>query len=220
MSHKVWAIIPGYNEEKHIGNVINEVLESVDGVIVVDDGSEDRTTDVAVETGNAIVLRHIVNLGKGAALKTGADYAISAGADRMIFIDADGQHDPAKIPEFLNGLEDNDIVFGYREFSGDMPFVLRFGNWFINTVTAILYGIRLKDTQSGYRGLTSDAYEKVRWLATDYFVETEMIANAGRKKLKYKEIPIKTIYADKYKGTTVIDGVKIVLNLIFRRIVK
>ena len=72
--------------------------------------------------------------------------------------------------------------------------------------------------QSGYRAMTSEAYQKIKWKSTNYSVESEMIANAGRQRLKYKEITIKTIYSDKYKGTTVIDGVKIVLNMIWWKI--
>lgn len=209
-----WVIIPGYNEQKHISKVVQDTFSFCDNVIVVDDGSTDDTSKNA---GRAIVLRHIVNLGKGAALRTGVEYAISRGAKRIVFLDSDGQHDPAMIPEFLENLKHNDIVFGYRKLSGKMPFVLRFGNWFINTVTSILFSIRLKDTQSGYRAFNTEIYEDIKWNSADYSVETEIIANVGRKKLKYKEIPIATIYADKYKGTTVLDGIKIVMNMIIWR---
>jgi len=212
---EAWAVIPGYNEEKHIGSVVKKTLDYCSNVVVVDDGSNDRTSENAKE---AIVLRHVINLGKGAALRTGAEYAISKGAEAIIAIDADGQHDPAMIPEFMNALDDCDIVFGYRKLSGRMPLLLRFGNGFINVMARLLFGISLRDTQSGYRAFRADAYEKLKWDATDYFVETEMIANVGKKKLKYKEIPIATIYADKYKGTTVIDGIKIVLNMFWWRL--
>ena len=78
--------------------------------------------------------------------------------------------------------------------------------------------VSLSDTQSGYRAMTARAYRKIRWRSRSYSVESEMVANTGRKRLKYKEIKIKTIYSDKYKGTTVIDGVKIVLNMLWWRI--
>jgi hypothetical protein len=99
-----------------------------------------------------------------------------------------------------------------------MPFVLKFGNGFINKMNSLLFGIELSDTQSGYRVMTSEAYKKIRWNSSNYAVESEMIANARRSGLKYKELKIKTIYSDKYKGTTVIDGVKIVLNMIWWKI--
>ena len=99
-----------------------------------------------------------------------------------------------------------------------MPYILRFGNWFINKMVAKLYGIELHDTQSGYRAFTADAYKKIRWNARDYSMESEMISRVGRHKLRYKEVPIKTIYGDKYKGTTVLDGIRIVTKLMMWRV--
>ena len=95
-----------------------------------------------------------------------------------------------------------------------MPFILKFGNWFLNKTISFLYGIKIKDGQCGYRAFTAKAYRKLRWNASDYSMESEMIAKIGKYKLSYTEIPIKTIYSDKYKGTTVIDGVKIAFNLL------
>ncbi len=215
----VFAVIPGYNEERMIGEVIRKTKRYIKDIIVVDDGSKDKTYDIADGSG-AVALRHVVNLGKGAALKTGCDYAISKGAKVIIAIDADGQHKPEDIPRFLKEINDNDIVFGYRSLDKNMPFILRYGNWFISTCVRILYGISLKDTQSGYRCFTREAYRKIRWDAQDYSMESEMIARAGKHDLRYSQIPIETIYNEKYKGTTVIDGIKIVLNMIWWRLTK
>ena len=217
MTSKVFAVIPACNEENNIGKIIREVKKYVNNIVVVDDGSKDKTSEEAQKEG-IIVLRHIINLGKGAALKTGCDYAIGQGADKIIVLDADTQHEPSEIPNFLKGLEDADVVLGYRKLNKEMPFILKFGNWFINKITKLLYGIILNDTQCGYRAFSTDAYNKIRWKSSDYSMESEMIANIGKRKLRHKEIPIKTIYADKYKGTTVIDGVKIVLNLFWWRL--
>ena len=214
MDNDLFVIIPAYNEQRHISSVIQKVKKYSINIIVVDDGSNDRTSEVAKKEG-VIVLKHIVNLGKGAALKTGCEYSVANGAKKLIFIDADGQHQPEEIPRFLQALKDADIVFGSRSLNKKMPLVLRFGNWFINKVNDYLSGVKLRDTQSGYRAMTSDAYQKIRWKSTNYSVESEMIANTGRQRLKYKEITIKTIYSDNYKGTTVIDGVKIVLNMLW-----
>jgi len=214
MNEDIWIIIPAYNEEKNIGKVIDKTKEYVKNIIVADDGSRDDTARIAKEK-DVIVLKHIVNLGKGAVLKTGCEYALKKGAKIIIAIDADGQHDPAEIPKFIDAIkEDNDIVFGYREFTKEMPFVLKIGNLFINGVSSLLFGIKIKDTQCGYRAFTADAYKNIKWEAQDYYVESEMIINAGKKKLKYKEVPIQTIYQDRYKGTIFIDGIKIVLKMI------
>ena len=91
---------------------------------------------------------------------------------------------------------------------------------FINQVNNLLFGVKLSDTQSGYRALRAEAYKKIRWSSADYSLESEMIANLRKASLGYKEIPIKTIYPDKYKGTTIVDGVRIVLNMIWWRLIK
>ncbi len=212
----IWAVIPAYNEEKHISKVISKTRKYVDNLVVVDDGSKDRTYDLAISS-NSVVLRHIINLGKGAAIKTGCDYVIKHGAQKIVLIDSDAQHEPEEIPKFIKGLDEAEIVFGYRRRSKTMPLVLKFGNWFINKATKLLYGIALKDTQCGYRAFTKGAYSKIKWASSGYSMESEMIANAGKNKLKYSEVPIKTIYCDKYKGTTVIDGMKIVFNMLWWR---
>jgi len=213
MKKKIFAIIPAYNEEKQINSVINKTKKYVDEVIVVDDGSKDSTGEIAKKS-NAIVLRHLVNLGKGAALKTGCDYAVKNKAGIIIAVDADAQHDPKEIPNFLEKIKKYDVVLAYRRLNKNMPLVLKFGNWFISKTINFLYSIKIKDSQCGYRAFTAKAYQKLRWKASDYSMESEMIAKIGRYKLSYAEIPIETIYSDKYKGTTVLDGVKIVFNLL------
>ena len=213
MKGRVFAVIPAYNEEKYISKIIKETKKYVDKVIVVDDGSKDKSVSMARRS-KAVVLTHLVNLGKGAALKTGCDYAIKSNASLIIAIDADAQHDPKEIPSFLKGLKNHEIVLGYRKLNRKMPSVLKFGNWFINKTIRFLYDIKIRDSQCGYRAFTAKAYKKLRWKASDYSMESEMIAKMGKYKLSYAEIPIATIYPDRYKGTTVLDGIKIVFNLL------
>lgn len=214
--NKVWVVIPAHNEEKHIEEVIKKTKKFAKNILVVDDGSKDKTVIIAEKSG-AFVLKHIVNLGKGAALKTGCEYAIKKGAEKIVALDADGQHDPKEIPEFVKALNDADIVFGYRRLNKNMPFVLRYGNWFIFFMTKLLFGLKIVDTQCGYRAFKSDAYNKIKWDSQDYSMESEIVANTGKAHLKYSQIPIETIYSDKYKGTTVIDGIRIVLNMVWWR---
>jgi len=215
--NNIWAVIPAYNEQKNIGNIIKKTKKYVDNIIVVDDGSSDKTKETAEKSG-AIVLRHVVNLGKGATLKTGCDFAIKKGAKFIVALDADAQHNPNDIPRFIEKLGKYDIVFSYRKASSKMPLVLRFGNWLISNVVGILYGIKLKDTQCGFRAFSKEAYKKIRWNVSDYSMESEMIAKAGKQRLKYVQIPIETIYSDRYKGTTIIDGIKIVLNMLWWKV--
>lgn len=207
------VIIPAYNEETTIHEVIIKTKSFVPTIIVVDDGSLDNTTQEAARAG-AIVLQHKVNLGKGAALKTGCDYAVQQGAQKIITMDADGQHDPKEISSFISALDKHQIAFGSRKKPESMPVVFKFGNMVLTKTLQILYGVTVEDSQCGYRSFKADSYKNLRWEATDYYVETEMAIRAGKTKLKHVTIPIETIYADKYKGTTVLDGVAIVMKMI------
>jgi UDP-N-acetylglucosamine---dolichyl-phosphate N-acetylglucosaminyltransferase len=216
MKNKIFVIIPAKDEEKHIEKVVKNTKKYVKNIIVIDDGSKDKTTLIAKKSG-AIVLRHAINLGKGAALKTGCEF-VKDKADIIIFMDSDGQHNPHDIPRFLNELKKHDIVFGSRRLNKNMPFVLRFGNWFINKVSEILFGIYISDTQSGFRAFKANIYEKIKWKSKGYSVESEIIANSGKHKLKFKEIIIDTIYNDKYKGTSVLDGINIVVKMFMIKI--
>ncbi|MAG91149.1 hypothetical protein CMO83_05430 [Candidatus Woesearchaeota archaeon] len=208
----IWAVIPAYNEENEISSIVKKTKKYVKNVVVVDDGSDDQTKQLAQNSG-AKVLKHLVNLGKGAALKTGCDYVANKGAKFIIALDADAQHNPNDLPRFIEKLKKYDVIFSYRKLSREMPLILRIGNWFISNTVKFLYGIKLKDTQCGFRAFSIETYRKIRWNAPDYSMESEMISRAGKQRLKYVQIPIDTIYSDKYKGTTVLDGIKIVLNM-------
>lgn len=216
-----WVVIPAFNESKTIGKVLEKTMLFSDNIIVVNDGSADTTSEIAKEK-NVIVLDHAVNLGKGAALKTGCDYAIKLGAEIIVAMDADGQHLPEDIPLIVKRLQEtnSDIVFSYRKLNKTMPFILQVGNIIISGITNFLYNINIKDSQCGFRCFTAEAYKKIRWQANDYSMESEMIAHTGKNKLKYAELHIQTIYLDKYKGTTVLDGVKVVLYMLWWRLLR
>lgn len=214
-----FVIIPAYNEGKTLGEVLQEVKKYNQNIIVVDDGSNDDTYQKVQEAG-VLALKHRTNLGKGAALKTGCQYALEQGAERIIVMDADGQHNPAEIPHFVTALERHEIVFGTRTVPQSMPLIMLFGNAILSRTLRWLYGIKIKDTQCGYRAFTALVYPKLQWDASDYYVETEMVVRAGKEKLKYTEIPIQTIYSDKYKGTTVLDGITIMAKMLSWRLFK
>ena len=216
---QITAVIAAKNEEKYIRRVIKDTKKYVDSVIVVDDGSTDNTTQFALNEG-AIVLSHPINLGKGSAIKTGCEYAVENGAGILVLLDADGQHKPQEISILLKKLGNKDIVFGIRKQKKNMPKILKFGNNMINRITQILYGIYIPDTQCGFRVFRASVYEKLKWNANDYSMESEMIANVGKQGLKYTFANVSTIYADKYKGTTVLDGMKIVFNMLWWRLTR
>lgn len=210
---KTAAVIAAYNEQAHIQDVIKQTTPYVDKVIVVDDGSKDNTYQLASKT-NARVLRHIINLGKGATVRTGCDYAIEQGYEQIILLDGDGQHEPEEIPRFLKHLKHNDIIFGMRKKDKNMPGLYRLGNWGLTLISKLLFNIAIRDTQCGYRAMSAQAYKNIRWESNDYSMESEMIVRAGMNKLRHKEIIIKTIYHDKHKGTGVIDGALIAARMI------
>lgn len=215
---KLVAIIPAYNEEKTIAQVISSVRKYVDRVIVIDDGSKDRTYITAKSAGqDIVVLRHKINLGKGAAMKTGCEAALKLGAETMALIDADDQHSPQDLLRLLEKLkkENLDIVFGARMIDKNkMPLMMYLGNKFLTRTINALFKISVSDTQSGLKVFTRESYQKIKWRSSDYFVETEIIAKTANNNLKYAEVIIETIYKEVNKGTTIIDGIKVFLNIL------
>lgn len=213
----IFLVIPSYNEGSALTKTIDKAKKyiSANKIVVVDDGSN-KIKKYKNKKG-IWFLRHKINLGKGAAMRTGIEFAFKQGADAVIFMDADLQHDSKEIKKFKKFLlEGYDIVFGSRREGMDIPLVRyagkKFGSVFINLV----FGIYISDILSGYRAMTKNAYTKVKWESDRYSVETEMVVRLSKHKnsLKWVEFPIETIYVDKYKGMTIIDGFKMLLSSI------
>lgn len=214
------VVIPARNEAERIANVVAELPQQLSGVeqvsvLVVDDGSGDDTSRAARAAG-AQVVRHRLNLGKGAALRTGCEVAISAGADLIAVMDADGQHRPSDLSRIAAPLIAGtaDLVLTYRTFAGTMPPAMRLGNWGLSGAFGLLYGRRFRDTQCGLRAFTRDAYARLAWDSAGYAVETEMLVRASRSNLRIVEVPIETVYHDRYKGTTPTDGARILADMV------
>lgn len=201
---KVCVLVPAYNEERHIADVVRGARALALSTLVVDDASADATVERAREAG-AEVARHERNRGKGAALATGFAWARDHGFDAAVTLDADGQHDPAEIPLFIAcaAAKGADIVVGSRFLRrpgarrGDvMPPARRITNWFMSRVLSGMARTRLTDTQSGFRLVRTDAWLRLG-LATDGFdTESEMLVRASRLGMRVCEVPIRTIYGD------------------------
>ncbi len=218
MGNKIFVVIPAFNEQRHIQSVVLETSQYCSEIIVVDDGSGDQTSQLARQ-GGARVLRHRVNLGKGSALKTGCAAALQLGAEIVVLMDADAQHQPRDIPQLVQGVQHGnyDIVFGMRRLNRAMPFSMLAGNKIFSLAIKYLYNFQLTDTQCGFRAFRVGVYPKILWEAQAYDVETEMILNALCHHLRCGGLYIDTIYHDKYKGTTVLDGLRVLGRIISKR---
>lgn len=216
------AVIPAYNEERYIADVIRGTLPYVDRLVVVDDGSSDRTLALArsVIDPKLTVLRHRVNLGKGAGLKTGCLAATRLGASVIVTLDADGQHPPEHIPGAVRLLTEGgyDVVFSIRSGGDRMPTVRRLGNWVLNTTASLLFHLRLRDMWCGFRVFQASVLPRMAWRRSDYSGEIEMALRAGYNGLRYSEYVIPTVYHDAAKGVTVLHGLKLLGQMIIWRL--
>jgi len=208
-------VIPAFNEEKRLGAVLRDLAEGGMKVYVVDDGSEDKTSEVARKY-KVEVVRLEANSGKGKAMRTGADLAFENKAEAVIFLDADGQHKAEELGYFTDAIEvgKNEVVFGSRNLSMGVPLVRYLGNKAISVTVNLLFGIYISDLLCGYRAVTKGAYKKIRWESDGYGVETEMAIKVGIKKLRYCEVPVQVVYFDSFKGLTWWDGLKILADII------
>lgn len=216
---KIAIVIPAYNEQRHVTRVLHDVLPLGYPVFVVDDGSSDQTFTLAAKT-SAVVLRHKINLGKGAAMKTGAEAAFNAGADAVIFMDSDGQHKVDDLMGFISALHGGktDVVFGTRNLSLGVPLVRYVGNKFASLLIRFFFGIYVSDLLCGFRAITKSAFRQMNWTSSGYGVETEMAILTGKYNLKFCESPVEVVYFDHYKGVTVFDAVHILFNVLAWRI--
>lgn len=217
---KVIAVIPAYKESARIKQVIPSVQSVVDEVIVVDDGSTDDTYEQAKQT-QAIVLRHPINRGQGAALKTGTVAALKRGASHIIHIDADGQHDPATIPLFLEKLhQGTDIVFGSRFLGAEpegMPRHRRIVLQLAKLFSRIVLGIppTITDPQSGYRAMTAKAARLIDFKQDRMAHCSEILRLTTRSGLVYGELPTRIRYTQEtlQKGQKASDALTIIWQL-------
>ncbi|KKR34293.1 MAG: Dolichol-phosphate mannose synthase [Candidatus Gottesmanbacteria bacterium GW2011_GWC2_39_8] len=210
---KTCIILPAYNEAQRIGKVISELSKAKRDIIVVDDGSEDQTTSVAKKQ-KVTVIRHEVNLGKGAALTTGIYYAMKKGYQAVVFADADGQHAVEDVGRIVEEVDKYKFIIGQRETSGEMPFLRKIGNSVASVLFKILFRTDIPDPLSGLRAFHMDIYPIISWESRGYEVEVEMVVNAIKNNIPITNIPIKTVYLDKYKGITFLSAYKILIYML------
>jgi glycosyltransferase involved in cell wall biosynthesis len=214
-AREIIALIPAYNEVRYITDVVRGALAYVP-VVVIDDGSTDGT-GAAAALGGAKVLAHSVNKGKGKALNTGFDYAVERQVDAAITLDADGQHDPAEIPKFIEAFRagQGDVIIGQRRFE-QMPGKSRFGNTVGTWLLTRAMGQPIPDNQSGYRLLSRPVMETIRPSSTRFEAEVELLLRAELAGFRLAWVPIKTIYNDKASHFRPIRDSVLFLKMVWR----
>jgi len=193
---KCLLVIPAFNEEPTIPGLVKAAKEHIHDVMVIDDGSDDATTLVAALAG-AMVHRLKTNMGKGVALKEAFAYAIDQGYDYVLTMDADGQHAPADIVNFLPLLGQYDLILGNRmSDAGRVPLLRRVGNLSSSLLVSVLCGQWIHDSQTGFRAYRTGLLRQIQLQSKRYDLETEVIIKAARKHFRIGHAHIQTIYAD------------------------
>lgn len=198
---KVWVIIPAYNESEAINEVLAPLENSGYNIVLVDDGSL-LPLHLVVRSARLHICRHLTNLGQGAALQTGIDYALSCGGKYFITFDADGQHNPGEISKLLQPLllNEADVVLGSRFLEGggvwNIPFskriVLKLAVLFSRATT----GLALTDTHNGFRALNLTAAKQIRISQNRMAHASQILQEIAANKLRYREAPVTIRYTD------------------------
>ncbi len=198
MLKNIYIVIPAYNEAEVIKEVIDEIKTAgYQNIVVVDDGSIDNCFYIANKE-KVIALKHLINRGKGAAVKTGLEAAKILNATIVVTIDGDGQHNPSDIKIMLEEIDKgNDVVLGSRlKNPKGMPLLKIVANYCGNFFTWLLYGLWVTDSQSGFRAYSEKAMRLIETQTDRYEYDSEVIREIYRNKLKYVEIPIEVRYTN------------------------
>ncbi len=221
----MWVVIPAFNEAAAIGSVIAGLRAYASNIVVVDDGSIDGTQGAAHE-GGAIVLRHVINRGQGAALQTGIEYALRRGASAIVTFDSDGQHSPADVPTLVAPLRDGraDIVLGSR-FLGStesMPRLRRIVLYLAVLFTRMVSGLRVTDAHNGLRAFSRRAASMVHIQLDRMAHASELMDQIRRSGLVYTEVPVHVRYTEysRQKGQRGVHAVRIAFDYFIGKFVR
>jgi glycosyltransferase involved in cell wall biosynthesis len=211
------AIIPAYNEERFIGSAVLSARKHTDTVIVVDDGSDDATAEVAAAAG-ALVVKHAENRGKGAAFSSGFARARELCPDVVVTLDADGQHLAEQIGRVaapvLAGKADIVIGSRYLQPTGNVPRHRVWGHHLFNFMTNRASGVSVTDSQSGFRAFSARAVQHISFQSAGFSVESEMQFLAREHELKMVEVSITICYHDKAKRPVIAHGMMVLNGLL------
>ncbi len=209
------AVIPVYNCEKKVGGLLRELKKNRLNILVVDDGSSDGTAGIAEAERNVTVIRNDRNLGKGAALRKGFDYALRKKYGLVIMLDGDGQHNPGEIGKFLKAAKRSDFVIGNRMTNPErMPIVRKLVNMFDSFMISKIAGADVLDVHCGYRVIKSGLLEKMKLRSDRFEIEAEMVIKAARMGARITNVNIETIYKDHRSSIRpLVDAYRLVLML-------
>jgi len=225
MKKDILIVIPAFNEEKTIESTVSNLKEcGYNNILVVDDGSSDRTSEIASKLG-VFLVRHLINRGAGLASATGFEIAKILNPEIVVTFDADGQHNAADIEKLVAPIlkDETDVVIGSRMLSkSGMPFKRRIYNKIANMVTFIFYGVLVSDTQSGLKAFNRKAYNLIDIEQARMEFCSEIIYKIHKNNLRYKEIAIRPFYT-KYslsKGQGFIVGIKTFIRLLLSKLAR
>jgi len=220
----VFVIIPAYDEKEVIKSVIDDLLPHNYKLVVIDDGSSTSLYPL-LQNKPVYFLRHKVNLGQGAALQTGIEFALSKGAEYIVTFDADGQHDANDIEKLLQMMisPDTEIVFGSRFMQGAVHNMTPVRKLFLQLARYINYfftGLLLTDAHNGLRAMSRSAAEKIRIKENTMAHATEILSQVAKKNISYKEVPVRIHYTSysRKKGQSVWNGFRIFFDLLLAKI--
>ncbi len=219
MIDDILIIIPCHNEEKTIGLLLKELKKNFKNILVVDDGSSDKTKEIAGKE-NVWVVSHQFCKGKGEALKTGFEFALKNNFSAVITMDGDGQHLPEEAIKFVEKYRkkpDVGIWIGKRNiYSENMPFIRKITNLSMSVLISLISFHWIPDTQCGFRLITKDVLKKVKLYTSHFETESEILIKAGLFRFKMKSIPIETVYREeKSKIRPIKDTLRFFRMLIF-----
>ena len=215
--NNICAVIPFFNEEKHIKNIIHEVAKYVNIIIAVNDGSTDNSLNQIEKKDNIILLTYKKNMGKGSALKTGFEKSIELNTNITITLDADLQHAPEYIPDFIEKVKEYDAVIGNRmNNKKGMPLHRKVSNFLTSKILEFKTGYKIHDSQSGYRAFRTKILKDILPTFTGFEAESEMIVKLLKARYTLGFVDIPTIYGNdesKMKAWKTIKGfIKVVLK--------
>lgn len=224
MSSDILVAILAYNEEKNIANVLKSLSKNFYNILVVDNNSEDRTVK-KIKNFQVKLIKHKYNLGKSESMKTALEFAKIKKFKYIAFMDADGQHKAKDLINLCNKIfkSNSELVIGYRKNLDRLNLKKRIGTKILQKLFYLLYKKKIFDIQSGLRVFKLSVSKKIYWNSTGlahYFADAEITCNAIKNHCKVKQVPITTLPSENYKGMNLIQGLYLILMILYWRIIK